>query len=68
MPSVIDRMIAVDDADSIVTLLCDGGERYGCTYYNDAWLADRGRAGQGAGGWMERARPRHADEGPSRHI
>jgi cysteine synthase A len=80
VPSVIDRMIAVEDADSlgamhalshalgrrvggstgtnmiacmtlanemaaageqgsIVTLLCDGGERYGCTYYNDAWLA-----------------------------
>lgn len=83
LPSVIDRMIAVDDADSIgamralsarlgrpvggstgtnfvaclmlaremtgrgeggsiVTLLCDGGERYDCTYYNDGWLAERG--------------------------
>lgn len=82
VPTVIDRMIAVDDADSlgamralstalgrrvggstgtnlwacaalardmaaagetgsIVTLLCDGGERYGCTYYDDAWLAAR---------------------------
>jgi cysteine synthase A len=82
IPSVIDRMIAVEDADSIgamralsdalgrrvggstgtnlvacaalveemaargetgsiVTLLCDGGERYGCTYYDDAWLAKR---------------------------
>jgi cysteine synthase A len=80
VPGVIDRMIAVEDADSIgamralsdalgrrvggstgtniqacmtliaemaaagqqgsvVTLLCDGGERYGCTYYDDAWLA-----------------------------
>ncbi|WP_298671881.1 PLP-dependent cysteine synthase family protein [uncultured Sphingomonas sp.] len=83
VPGVIDRMIAVDDAESIgamralsarlgrrvggstgtnlwacaklveematagergsiVTLLCDGGERYGCTYYDDAWLAERG--------------------------
>ena len=79
VPTVIDRMIAVDDGDSvgamralserigrrvggstgtnmiacimlatemvaagqrgsIVTLLCDGGERYGCTYYDDGWL------------------------------
>lgn len=82
LPTVIDRMIAVADADSIgamralsaslgrhvggstgtnlvacarivsemaiagqtgsiVTLLCDGGERYACTYFDDEWLADR---------------------------
>ena len=87
VPSIIDRMIAVEDADSIgamralstrlgrrvggstgtnliacmalieemaaggrsgsvVTLLCDGGERYGCTYYDDAWLAKHGIAWQ----------------------
>lgn len=79
IPEIIDRMIAVDDADSIgamralaenlgrrvggstgtnliaclaligemtarseqgsiVTLLCDDGERYACTYYDDQWL------------------------------
>ena len=79
VPDVIDRMIAVEDADSIgamralsaklgrrvggstgtnisacleliedmaarheqgsvVTLLCDGGERYACTYFDDDWL------------------------------
>jgi cysteine synthase A len=27
---------------SIVTLLCDSGERYGRTYYDDAWLAQQG--------------------------
>ena len=27
---------------SIVTLLCDGGERYGRTYYSDAWVAAQG--------------------------
>jgi cysteine synthase A len=32
-------MAAAGEQGSIVTLLCDGGERYGCTYYNDAWLA-----------------------------
>ena len=83
VPTVIDRMMAVEDADSIaamralshrlgrnvggstgtnliaclalaqemvdagtsgsiVTLLCDGGERYSCTYYQDGWLKDRG--------------------------
>lgn len=83
VPSVIDRMITVDDADSIgamralsarlgrrvggstgtnlvacasliremdadgskgsiVTLLCDGGDRYACTYYDDEWLSERG--------------------------
>lgn len=26
-------------AGSVVTLLCDGGERYANTYYDDAWLA-----------------------------
>ena len=27
---------------SVVTLLCDGGERYQQTYYNDDWLAEHG--------------------------
>jgi len=27
---------------SVVTLLCDGGERYAHTYYDDRWLADQG--------------------------
>ncbi len=26
---------------SVVTLICDGGERYRDTYYNDAWLAEQ---------------------------
>ena len=29
-------------AGSVVTLLCDGGERYVHTYYDDGWLAERG--------------------------
>ncbi len=93
VPSVIDRMIAVDDAASIgamralsvrlgrrvggstgtnlwacaaligemaatgrqgsvVTLLCDGGDRYGCTYYDDDWLAARRLAWQPAAARM----------------
>jgi len=26
----------------VVTLLCDGGERYASTYYDDDWLAAQG--------------------------
>jgi cysteine synthase A len=35
-------MKAQGRAGSVVTLLCDGGERYRHTYYDDAWLAARG--------------------------
>ena len=27
---------------SVVTLLCDSGERYGNSYYDDAWVARQG--------------------------
>jgi cysteine synthase len=30
------------EAGSVVTLLCDGGERYAATYYDDDWLAGQG--------------------------
>ncbi len=26
----------------LVSLICDSGERYGHTYYNDAWIAEQG--------------------------
>ncbi len=35
---LIKEMKAAGQRGSIVTLICDGGERYGGTYYNDAWL------------------------------
>jgi len=35
------EMRAAGVAGSIVSLICDGGERYANTYYSDAWLADR---------------------------
>jgi cysteine synthase A len=35
-------MHASGQRGSVVTLLCDGGERYGGTYYDDLWLAARG--------------------------
>ncbi|RJQ84091.1 L-cysteine desulfhydrase Cds1 [Amycolatopsis panacis] len=39
---LISRMVAEGRAGSVVTLLCDGGERYTNTYYSDEWLAEQG--------------------------
>ncbi|HWB37198.1 MAG TPA: PLP-dependent cysteine synthase family protein [Rugosimonospora sp.] len=40
--SLIAGMIAAGRRGSVVTLLCDGGERYAGTYYSDVWVADSG--------------------------
>ena len=37
--ALIEEMAARGEEGSIVTLLCDDGERYACTYYDDDWLA-----------------------------
>ena len=39
---VITGMRERAQAGSVVTLLCDSGERYLSSYYDDAWLAERG--------------------------
>ncbi len=39
---LVAQMRAAGEAGSVVTLLCDGGERYAGTYYNDDWLAAQG--------------------------
>ena len=39
---VMSEMKAKGEAGAVVTLICDGGERYLDTYYNDAWLAAQG--------------------------
>ncbi|HEY0808351.1 MAG TPA: PLP-dependent cysteine synthase family protein [Pseudonocardiaceae bacterium] len=36
------EMKAAGRTGSVVTLLCDGGERYGHTYYDDTWVAEQG--------------------------
>jgi cysteine synthase A len=36
------QMTQAGESGSIVTLACDGGERYLDTYYNDAWLTANG--------------------------
>ncbi|QRP45492.1 PLP-dependent cysteine synthase family protein [Amycolatopsis sp. FDAARGOS 1241] len=40
--ALISRMVAEGQAGSVVTLLCDGGDRYAHTYYDDEWLAEQG--------------------------
>ncbi|GAA0816358.1 PLP-dependent cysteine synthase family protein [Spirilliplanes yamanashiensis] len=39
---LIAEMRAAGEQGSVVTLLCDGGERYADTYYSDDWLAAHG--------------------------
>jgi cysteine synthase A len=40
--TVIAEMLAAGRSGSVVTLLCDGGERYAHTYHDDAWVAGQG--------------------------
>ena len=39
---LVAEMRTAGEGGSVVTLLCDGGERYARTYYDDGWLADNG--------------------------
>jgi cysteine synthase A len=41
---LIAEMLAAGREGSVVTLICDGGERYADTYYSDAWVAAQGIA------------------------
>lgn len=38
---LIAGMLARSERGSVVTLLCDGGERYAHTYYDNSWLKDQ---------------------------
>jgi cysteine synthase A len=40
--SLVAEMLAAGRTGSVVTLLCDGGERYAHTYYSDEWVAAQG--------------------------
>ena len=39
---LVAEMVAAGRSGSVVTLLCDGGERYAHTYYSDEWVAGQG--------------------------
>lgn len=75
---LIADMAAAGEAGSVVTLICDSGERYTQTYYNDVWLAQRRvdlrpyrrqlQAFYERGEWSERQpRARMDDPQESRH-
>ncbi len=36
------QMVEAGESGSVVTILCDGGERYATSYYCEAWLAEQG--------------------------
>jgi cysteine synthase A len=35
-------MLSRGEPGSVVTLICDGGDRYAGTYYSDEWVRDQG--------------------------
>lgn len=39
---LIEQMVAAGERGSVVTLLCDRGERYADTYYDSAWVGAQG--------------------------
>ncbi len=40
--ALVAEMLARGEQGSVVTLICDGGERYAGTYYSDEWVRDQG--------------------------
>ncbi len=40
--ALLAEMVATGVGGSVVTLICDGGDRYADTYYNDEWLRAQG--------------------------
>jgi cysteine synthase len=41
---LVAEMLSRGERGSIVTLICDGGDRYASTYYSDTWVRDQGLA------------------------
>ncbi|WP_328528369.1 PLP-dependent cysteine synthase family protein [Nocardioides sp. NBC_00368] len=39
---VVREMVAAGDEGSVVSLLCDSGERYRSSYYDDGWVSEKG--------------------------
>ena len=39
---LVAEMLARGERGSVVTLICDAGDRYAGTYYDDAWVGDQG--------------------------
>jgi cysteine synthase A len=58
---LIAEMAARGETGSVVTLLCDPGERYLGSYYDDAWIAAQGLE---TGPWNERLQAFLAEGSP----
>ena len=39
---LVAEMLSCGERGSVVTLICDGGDRYAGTYYSDGWVRDQG--------------------------
>ena len=39
---LVAEMLARGERGSVVTLICDAGDRYAGTYYDDDWVGDQG--------------------------
>jgi cysteine synthase A len=39
---LVAEMLSRGEQGSVVTLICDGGDRYAGTYYSDTWVGDQG--------------------------
>jgi cysteine synthase len=39
---LVAEMLSRGERGSVVTLICDGGDRYAGTYYSDAWVGEQG--------------------------
>ena len=39
--TLVSEMLARGEHGSVVTLICDGGDRYAGTYYSDSWIAEQ---------------------------
>jgi cysteine synthase A len=39
---LVAEMLSRGERGSVVTLICDGGERYAGTYYSDTWVGEQG--------------------------
>ena len=49
---IIEEMAAVGEVGSVVSLICDGGSRYSCTYYDNEWLGRHAIGWQKPAGWI----------------
>jgi cysteine synthase A len=50
--SLMDEMRAAGHSGAVATMICDGGDRYAHTYYNDDWVASEGLYLAGHGKWL----------------